>query len=194
MPFFTFIYYCFVIWVMFSILTFPRMQIEKKLILCFFTYAFPGLGPLIGYHFLKRHRDREIRRILREREAYRRRSRYAEPPRRVRNVPVRGQEPVRERKRRRPTPVAKQPVRDPDNLDVRKDTEALDGLLEDGVQDEATQYEFRELKEKHDVLRELEHESVEISGSRKVLGTIALIVVVALQVGVLWWAATKYFA
>jgi len=123
--------------------------------------------------------------------AYRRRSRYAEPPRRVRRVPVRGQEPVR--KQRRPEPVAKRPVRDPDNLDVRKDTEALDGLLEDGVQDDATQYEFRELKEKHDVLRELEHESVEISGSRKVLGTIALIVVVALQVGVLWWAASKYF-
>ncbi len=190
MPIFTFVYYCFVIWVMFSILTFPRMQIEKKLILCFFTYAFPGLGPLIGYHFLKRHRDREIKRILREREAYRRRSRYAEPPRRVRRVPVRGHEPVRDR---RPKPAAKQPARDPDNLDIRKDTEALDGLLEESVQDDASPYEFRELKEKHDVLRELEHESVEISGSRKILGTIALILVVALQVGVIWWAASKYF-
>lgn len=193
MPILTFVYYCFVIWVMFSILTFPRMQIEKKLILCFFTYAFPGLGPLIGYHFLKRHRDREIRRILREREAYRRRSRYAEPPRRVQRVPVRGQEPVRERQQpsRRPVPAAKQPARDPDNLDIIKDTEALDDLLEQDVKDDATPYVFRELKEKHDVLRELEHESIEIPTQNKILGTIALIFVVAAQVGVIWWYLTK---
>lgn len=187
MPILTFVYYCFVIWVMFNILTFPRMKIEKKLILCFFTYAFPFFGPLIGYHLLKRHRDREIRRILREREAYHRRSRYAERPR-VRRQPVRTAEPVRSAEPvRRPPPAAKTSTRDPDNLDVIKDTEALDGLLENEQLDDATPYVFRELKEKHDVLRELEHESIEIPNQSKVLGTIALILIVGAQFWVLWW-------
>jgi len=188
MPFpIAFIYYCFVIWVMFSILTFPRMKIEKKLVLCFFTYTFPLFGPLIGYKFLKSHRDREIRRILREREAHRRRSsRYAEPPlviRQRRSAPPAPEEvvtvPVE--------PVHKEPPRDPDNLNIEKDTSALDGLLEDAPIDDSSPYVFRELKEKHDVLRELEHESLEVSAQSKLFGTIALIVVVAAQVGVIWW-------
>jgi len=175
MPFpIAFIYYCFVIWVMFSILTFPRMRIAKKLILCFFTYSFPVIGPFIGYKLLKSHRDREIRRILREREAYRRRSsRYAEPPLRIRqrrSAPPAPKEvvtiPVE--------PVAKEPPRDPDNLNIEKDTNALDGLLEEAPIDDSSPYVFRELKEKHDVLRELEHESLEVSAQSKILGTIAL--------------------
>lgn len=189
MPFpIAFIYYCFVIWVMFSILTFPRMRIEKKLLLCFFTYSFPGLGPFIGYKFLKSHRDREVRRILREREAYRRRrsSRYAEPPliiRQRRSAPP----PPKEVVKVPVEPIQREPRRDPDNLDIEKDTSALDGLLEETPIDDSSPYVFRELKEKHDVLRELEHESLEVSAQSKILGTVALIAVVAAQVGVIWW-------
>lgn len=172
---------------MFSILTFPRMRLEKKLILCFFTYSFPVIGPLIGYKFLKSHRDREIRRILRQREAYRRRSsRYAEPPliiRQRRSAPP----PPKEVVTIPVEPVAKEPPRDPDNLNIKKDTDALDDLLEDAPMDDSSPYVFRELKEKHDVLRELEHESLEVTAQSKILGTIALIAVVAAQVGVLWW-------
>jgi len=197
MPFpIAFLYYCFVIWVMFSILTFPRMRLEKKLILCFFTYSFPVIGPFIGYKFLKSHRDREIRRILRERErtAYRRRSRYAEPPlviRQRKSAPP----PPAEVSPETIEPVVKQtpapPARDPENLDIVKDTDALDGLLEQSPTDDTSPYVFRELKEKHDVLRELEHESLEVSTQRKILGIIALVCVVAAQVGVIYWFMTR---
>lgn len=184
MPIFTFMYYCFVIWVMFSILTFPRMKLEKKLILCFFTYAFPIFGPLIGYHLLKRHRDREIARILRERQAYHRRSRYAEPPIVVRRQQRTWPAPQRPTRPRRPKPVEH---RDPGNIDIEKDTRALDDLLEAPEGEDESPYVFRELKEKHDALREIEHESVEIPTQTKGWFIVLMVLLVAAQFAVAWF-------